>query len=76
MQTEIVPVHLPLFEICFSTLPRVFTKLMKNPVAILRRLNILLIQYLDDDLIIARSQKELILAWDLFIFSLQNLGFR
>ena len=76
MQTEIVPVHLPLFEICSSTLPRVFTKLMKNPVAMLRRLNILLIQYLDDDLIIARSQKELILAWDLFIFSLQNLGFR
>ena len=51
---------------------RVFTKLMKVQIAILRRLNILLIVYLDDILLIARSQKELITARDTLIFLLQN----
>ena len=39
-------------------------KRMKVPMAILRRLNILLTLYLDDILLIARSQNELITARD------------
>ena len=48
---------------------------MKVPIDILRRLNTLLILYLDDILLIARSQKELITGRDTLIFLLQNLGF-
>ena len=44
-----------------STL-RVFTKLMKVSIAILTKLNILLILYLDNILLIVRSQKKLIAA--------------
>ena len=63
--------------LCFrlaSTL-RVFTKLMKVSIAILTKLNILLILYLDNILLIVRSQKKLIAARDKLIFLLQNLDF-
>ena len=43
METEVVPISLPLFRI--GSAPRVFTKFMKVPIAILRRLNILLVLY-------------------------------
>ena len=55
--------------------PYVFTKLMKVPVAFLRRLGFLLIIYLDDMLITARSRAEAIRSRDSVIFLLENLGF-
>ena len=63
--------------LCFGLVsaPRVFTKLMKVITAILRRLILLLILYLDDILLIATSQNELITARDTLIFLLQNLDF-
>ena len=38
--------------------PRIFTKLLNVPLAVLRRLNMLIIIYLDDMLIIGRTRKE------------------
>ena len=59
----------------FSSALRVFTKLMKFPIPILKRLNMILILYLDDILFIAWTQDEITLAWDTLIFLLQCLGF-
>ena len=61
--------------LCFwlALAPRVLTKLVK--VAILRRLNLLLILCLDDILLIVRFQKELIMARETLTFLLQNLSF-
>ena len=53
--------------------PRMFTKLLKFPLSILRRLNIILILYLDDILLIIWSRKEVIMAMETLIFLLQNL---
>jgi len=53
----------------------IFTKLMKVPVAPLRQLHVILIIYLDDILLIARSASEVIQSRDTLIFLLQNLGF-
>ena len=50
-------------------------KLMKVAIAILRKLNILLILDLDNILLITISQKKFIMARDTLIFVLQNLGF-
>ena len=63
--------------LCFGLgpAPRIFTKLLKIPIAILRRLNVRLIIFLDDILIFAQSRKELDQARDTLIFLLQNLGF-
>lgn len=52
-----------------------FTKLMKVPISILRRLNILPILNLDGIFVIALLQEEIMVARDAFIFLLQNLGF-
>ena len=48
--------------LCFrlGPAPVIFTKLMKVPISLLRRLNIRLIVYLDDMLIMAKSVQELI----------------
>jgi len=69
-----------LFEfncLCFGLgpAPRVFTKLLKIPMAVLRRLNIKVIIYLDDLLILGCSREETIQARDTEIFLLQHLGF-
>ena len=58
--------------LCFglSSAPRVFTKLMKALIPILRRLNIVLILHLDDSLLIARTQEEITIARDTLIFLL------
>ena len=55
--------------------PRKFTKLVKVPIAILRRLNIRVVIYLDDMLLIGSSMKEIITARDSTLFILQSLGF-
>ena len=55
--------------------PRIFSKLLKVPMSLLRRINVTLIIYTDDILIIAHTCQEAYLAQDSTIFLLQNLGF-
>ena len=54
---------------------RIFTKLLKVPMTILRRLNIKIIIYLDDMLLIGHSLEEIFIDRDTIIFLLQHLGF-
>ena len=54
--------------------PRIFTKLMKVPVALLRRLGIRLVIYLDDMLIMGSSQEEVMKARDTIMFLFYHLG--
>ena len=63
--------------LCFELglAPLMFTKLMKVPIALMQRLNIRLIIYLDDMLIMPRSVQELISHRETVIYLLQNLGF-
>jgi hypothetical protein len=53
----------------------VFTKLLKVPITLARRLGIMLVIYLDDMLIRAGSMSEALEARDTLIFLLENLGF-
>ena len=59
--------------LCFGLgpAPRLFTKLMKVPIALLRRLKIRLIIYLDDILIMGSSAEEILMARDTVIYVLQ-----
>ena len=52
---------------------RIFTKLLKVPISILRRLNIRLIIYLDDLLLMGLNYKEICLARDTAIFLFHQL---
>ena len=52
-----------------------FYKIIKVPVALLRRVNIQIIFYLDDMLLMGKTLPETIMARDTLIFLLQNLGF-
>lgn len=63
--------------LCFGLgpAPRTFTKLLKVPIGVLRRLNMLIIIYIDDMLIIGRTQKEAEISRDTVIYLLQHLGF-
>ena len=63
--------------LCFGLgpAPRMFTKLMKVPMALLRRLNIRAIVFLDDILVIASTEEEAVMARDTLIYILQSLGF-
>ena len=65
--------------LCFSfglgPAPRIFTKLLKVPIAFLRRVNIRIIIYLDDMLLMGRTLPEILMARDTLIFLLQYLGF-
>ena len=63
--------------LCFglAPAPRFFTKLMKVPISLFRRLNIRLIVFLDDILILAKTFQEAEMARDTLIFVLQHLGF-
>ena len=56
---------------CFgiSPAPRIFTKAMKVPISILRRLNIRLVIYLDDLIIFAQTQAKIKMARDTTSFS-------
>ena len=59
----------------FGPAPRLFTKSVKVPVSILRKLYIRIIVYLDDFLILGKTLEETILSRDTVIYLLQNLGF-
>ena len=65
------------FCVCFGLgpAPRIFTKLLKVPIALLRRVNIRIIIYLDDMLLMGRTLPEILMARDTLIFLLQHLGF-
>ena len=62
---------------CFGlgSAPRIFTKLLKIPISVLQKINIWLIVYLDDILIMLRSLEEILMNRDTAIFLLQHLGF-
>ena len=55
--------------------PRLFTKLLKVPMSVLRRLLIRLVIYIDDIIIMAQTREEAEMAKDTTIFLLQALGF-
>ena len=63
--------------LCFGLgpAPRIFTKLIKIPITLVRRLNVRLIIYLDDILVMGSSLEEIMMSRDTLIFVLQNLGF-
>ena len=63
-----------LVAVGLSPAPRLFTKLLKVPIALLRRINVKIIIYLDDMLLMGASQPELVLGRDTLIFVLQHLG--
>ena len=54
--------------------PRVFTKLMKVPISILRKLGVCLVIYLDDLLIMAPSIEKLKMARDTTMYLFHHLG--
>ena len=63
--------------LCFGLgpAPLIFTKLLKIPIALLRRINVRIIIFLDDMLVMAQTLKEISQAKETLIFLLQNLGF-
>ena len=62
--------------LCFELgpAPRIFSKPFKVPIALLRQLNIRLVIYLDDILLMGRTE-EVLMSRDTLIFLLQHLGF-
>ena len=58
-----------------ASAPRVYTKLMKPVISLLRKAGIRLIIYLDDILLMAETKEKLIQARDSTLFLLLNLGF-
>ena len=65
------------YEFCcfcfwFSPAPLVLTKLLKVPVSLLRKLNVRIIIYFDDVLLMASSLEDLLMARDTLIFILQH----
>ena len=65
------------FCLCFglSPGPLMFTKPLKVPIALLKKLKVMQIIYLDDILLMAASKEELEIERDAFTFLLQHLGF-
>ena len=55
--------------------PRIFTKLLKIFIAILRRIQIRIIIYLDDMLLMNQTTNDLEIARDTLTFPLESLGF-
>ena len=62
--------------LCFGLgpAPRIFPKLLKVPIALLRRLNICLVIYLDGIVLMGRTE-EILMSRNTLIFLLQHLGF-
>ena len=54
--------------------PRCFTKLMKVPISILRRIKIRLMIYIDDIIIMAQEMSHILMARDTTLYLLQSLG--
>ena len=63
--------------LCFGLgpAPRIFTKLLKIPVSVLRRINIRIVIYLDDMFIMGQTMEEILMSRDTVIFLLQRLDF-
>ena len=63
--------------LCFDLgpTPLIFTKLLKIPIALSRRINVRKMIFLDDMLAMAQTLKEILQAKETLIFLLQNLGF-
>ena len=63
--------------LCFELgpAPRIFSKLLKAPIALVRRLNNCLLIYLDDIILMETILEEVLMNRDTFIFLLQHLGF-
>ena len=55
--------------------PRIFTNLFKVPISILRRINIRVIIYLDNMLLVGATMEEISKSTDIVIFILQHLEF-
>ena len=65
--------RIPLSVFWLRTSPKNFYQ--KVPISLIRRLNIRIVIYLDDMLLLGRSIKEVLIATDTAIFLLQHLGF-
>ena len=63
--------------LCFGLgpAPGIFTKLLKIPIEVLRHINITMIVYLDDMLLMGHSIEEISMCRDTVMFLLQHLGF-
>lgn len=68
MEATVAPISFPLFLIGFRS-----QSVYKVPIAILKRLILLLILYLDNILLIGRSQNHLIKVRDILIFLLKSV---
>ena len=55
--------------------PRIFTKIMKVPISILRKSNVYLVIYLDDIILMASSLGKIQMARDSAMFIFHHLGF-
>ena len=55
--------------------PRLFTKLLKVPMSLLRRIQIRIVIYIDDMILMAQQLSEILMARDTTIYLLQALGF-
>ena len=55
--------------------PLIYTKILKIPISLLRRLQIRVILYLDDILLMSQTIEELFISRDTVIFLLTHLGF-
>ena len=74
MVWEFIRVFMP-YAFGLGPVPRIFTKLLKIPISILRRINIRIIIYLDDMLLMGSTIEEVLMGRDTLIYLLQNLGF-
>lgn len=63
------------FGLRLSSAPKIFTKLLKMPISIPRRINIWIVIYLDNMLMMGQTLEEILIARDTVILLLQNLVF-
>ena len=63
------------FGLRLSSAPKVFTKLLKIPISIPRRINIWIVIYLDNMLMMGQTLEEILMARDTVMLLLQNLVF-
>ena len=63
--------------LCFGLgpVPMIFTKILKVPISLLRGLQICVIIYLDDILLMSQTLEKLLMSRDAIIFLLTELGF-
>ena len=63
--------------LCFGLgpAPRIFKKLLKMPISVVRRINIRIVIYLEDMSIMGQTMEEILMSRDTVNFLLQQLGF-